>query len=170
LICHYNQKRKKITICIICSDWTKRNQTCPFSNWNMKKTRCNGLYNSSLTASASTTSTIVYIARMLVLAGGRVYVRWETCSDYFEIVTKKAVALPWISLLLRVRQGRKPIQEDVFYLHSRMLDKRAAKFKWCIRRAALSRLSRIVETQARRYFCLYSTKRLIFLLQMDKFS
>ena len=74
----------------------------------------------------------------------------------YDDLTKQAQAYRQLSLLLRRPPGREAFPGDVFYLHSRLLE-RAAKMNSNLGGGSLTALP-IIETQAGRYFCLYSNK------------
>mgnify|MGYP002250695244 CR=1 FL=1 len=70
------------------------------------------------------------------------------------IYTKQAVAYRELSLLLRRPPGREAYPGDVFYLHSRLLE-RSAKVSDALGGGSITALPILLETQAGDYFSLH---------------
>ena len=75
----------------------------------------------------------------------------------FDDLSKQAVAYRELSLLLRRPPGREAYPGDVFYLHSRLLE-RSAKLSDKLGGGSLTALP-IIQTEAGRHFCIYSNQR-----------
>lgn len=98
-------------------------------------------------ATASESAPLQYIAPYTGCAVGE-YFRdlGESAVVFYDDLTKHAVAYRQMSLLLRRPPGREAFPGDVFYLHSRLLE-RAAKLSDALKSGSLTALP-IVETQA----------------------
>ncbi len=100
-----------------------------------------------VSASASDPATMQYIAPYSGCAMGEYFRdRGQHALIIYDDLTKHAVAYREISLLLRRPPGREAYPGDVFYLHSRLLE-RAAKMNAQLGGGSLTALP-IIETQA----------------------
>jgi F-type H+-transporting ATPase subunit alpha len=104
-------------------------------------------YTTIVTANASESSALQYLAPYAGVTMGE-YFRdnGQHCLIVYDDLTKHAVAYREMSLLLRRPPGREAYPGDVFYLHSRLLE-RAAKVNDELGGGSLTALP-IVETQA----------------------
>jgi len=104
-------------------------------------------YTTIVTANASESSALQYLAPYAGVTMGE-YFRdnGQHCLIVYDDLTKHAVAYREMSLLLRRPPGREAYPGDVFYLHSRLLE-RAAKVNDDLGGGSLTALP-IVETQA----------------------
>ncbi|MGB3751579.1 MAG: F0F1 ATP synthase subunit alpha [Arcobacteraceae bacterium] len=104
-------------------------------------------YTTIVTANASESSALQYLAPYAGVTMGE-YFRdnGQHCLIVYDDLTKHAVAYREMSLLLRRPPGREAYPGDVFYLHSRLLE-RAAKVNDSLGGGSLTALP-IVETQA----------------------
>src|SRR5205814_9089839 len=104
-------------------------------------------YTVVVTAAASDPAPFQYIAPY---AGAAIGAHWMYGGDdaliIYDDLSKQAVAYREISLLLRRPPGREAYPGDVFYLHSRLLE-RAAKLSDALGGGSLTALP-IIETQA----------------------
>ncbi|MEG0497973.1 MAG: F0F1 ATP synthase subunit alpha [Carnobacterium sp.] len=104
-------------------------------------------YTIVLTASASQPAPLLYIAPYAGLAMAEEFMyNGKHVLIIFDDLTKQAAAYRELSLLLRRPPGREAYPGDVFYLHSRMLE-RAAKLNDKLGGGSITALP-IVETQA----------------------
>lgn len=104
-------------------------------------------YSIVLTASASQPAPLLYIAPYAGLAMAEEFMyQGKHVLIIFDDLTKQAAAYRELSLLLRRPPGREAYPGDVFYLHSRMLE-RAAKLNDKLGGGSITALP-IVETQA----------------------
>ncbi|WP_034552695.1 F0F1 ATP synthase subunit alpha [Carnobacterium funditum] len=104
-------------------------------------------YTIIVTASASQPAPLLYIAPYAGLAMAEEFMYdGKHVLIIFDDLTKQAVAYRELSLLLRRPPGREAYPGDVFYLHSRMLE-RAAKLNDALGGGSITALP-IVETQA----------------------
>jgi F-type H+-transporting ATPase subunit alpha len=100
-----------------------------------------------VSASASDPATMQYIAPYSGCAMGEYFRdRGKHCLVIYDDLSKHAAAYREISLLLRRPPGREAFPGDVFYLHSRLLE-RAAKLNDKLGGGSLTALP-IIETQA----------------------
>jgi F-type H+-transporting ATPase subunit alpha len=100
-----------------------------------------------VSASASDPATMQYIAPYSGCAMGEYFRdRGKHCLIIYDDLSKHAAAYREISLLLRRPPGREAFPGDVFYLHSRLLE-RAAKLNDKLGGGSLTALP-IIETQA----------------------
>jgi len=98
-------------------------------------------------ASASVPASMQYLAPYSGCAMGEFFMdRGEDALIIYDDLTKQAVAYRQLSLLLRRPPGREAYPGDVFYLHSRLLE-RAAKLNDELGGGSLTALP-IIETQA----------------------
>lgn len=79
-----------------------------------------------VSATASTTAAMQYLAPYAGCAIGEFFMSHSHCLIIYDDLTQHAMAYRQISLLLRRPPGREAYPGDVFYLHSRLLE-RAAK-------------------------------------------
>jgi F-type H+-transporting ATPase subunit alpha len=106
-------------------------------------------YTIVVSATASDVAPIQYIAPYAGCAMGKnSCIRASTC-DHFDDLSKHAVAYRAMSLLLRRPPGREAYPGDVFYLHSRLLE-RAAKLSDELGGGSITALP-IIETGRRRF-------------------
>jgi F-type H+-transporting ATPase subunit alpha len=104
-------------------------------------------YTIIVAATASDSAALQYLAPYAACAMGE-YFR-DTYQDaiiIYDDLSKQAIAYRQISLLLRRPPGREAFPGDIFYLHSRLLE-RAAKLNYKFGEGSLTALP-IVETQA----------------------
>ncbi|AJS60404.1 F0F1 ATP synthase subunit alpha [Paenibacillus sp. IHBB 10380] len=104
-------------------------------------------YTIVVTASASDPSPLLYIAPYAGCAMGEYFMyKGEHALIIYDDLTKQASAYRELSLLLRRPPGREAYPGDVFYLHSRLLE-RAAKLSDAMGGGSLTALP-FIETQA----------------------
>ena len=104
-------------------------------------------YTTVVAATASDPAPLQYIAPYAGAAIGEYYMnQGEHALCIYDDLTKQAQAYRQLSLLLRRPPGREAFPGDVFYLHSRLLE-RAAKYSDAMGGGSLTVLP-IVETQA----------------------
>ncbi|WP_151733723.1 F0F1 ATP synthase subunit alpha [Paenibacillus tengchongensis] len=104
-------------------------------------------YTIVVTASASEPSPLLYIAPYAGCAMGEYFMyRGEHVLVIYDDLSKQAAAYRELSLLLRRPPGREAFPGDVFYLHSRLLE-RAAKLSDELGGGSLTALP-FIETQA----------------------
>ncbi|MEK5059554.1 F0F1 ATP synthase subunit alpha [Paenibacillus shunpengii] len=104
-------------------------------------------YTTVVTASASEPSPLLYIAPYAGCAIGEYFMyKGEHVLVVYDDLTKQASAYRELSLLLRRPPGREAYPGDVFYLHSRLLE-RAAKLNDELGGGSLTALP-FIETQA----------------------
>lgn len=100
-----------------------------------------------VSASASEPATMQYIAPYAGCAIGEYFMdRGKHALVIYDDLSKHAAAYREISLLLRIPPGREAYPGDVFYLHSRLLE-RAAKYNEANGGGSLTALP-VIETQA----------------------
>jgi F-type H+-transporting ATPase subunit alpha len=100
-----------------------------------------------VTASASETASLQYLAPFTACALGEYLMdRGEDVLIIYDDLTKHAWAYRQLSLLLRRPSGREAYPGDIFYLHSRLLE-RAARMKDSLGGGSLTALP-VIETQA----------------------
>merc|ERR1712071_638165 len=85
---------------------------------------------------------------------------------FYDDLSKQAVAYRQMSLLLRRPPGREAYPGDVFYLHSRLLE-RAAKMH---RNGGGDPLPHFLSLRHRLVMCQHTFQPMLSLLRMDKFS
>ena len=104
-------------------------------------------YTIVVTASASDPAPLQYIAPMAGCSIGEYFMaKGKHVLVVYDDLSKQAVAYRQLSLLLRRPPGREAFPGDVFYLHSRLLE-RAAKLNEANGAGSLTALP-IIETQA----------------------
>jgi F-type H+/Na+-transporting ATPase subunit alpha len=104
-------------------------------------------YTVIVTASASDTASSQYLAPYVGTAIGEFFMeRGEDALIIYDDLSKQAKAYRQISLLMRRPPGREAYPGDVFYLHSRLLE-RAARLSDDMKGGSLTALP-IIETQA----------------------
>ncbi|MDR9853407.1 F0F1 ATP synthase subunit alpha [Paenibacillus sp. VCA1] len=104
-------------------------------------------YTIIVTASASEPSPLLYIAPYAGCAMGEYFMyKGEHALIIYDDLSKQAAAYRELSLLLRRPPGREAYPGDVFYLHSRLLE-RAAKLSDALGGGSLTALP-FIETQA----------------------
>ncbi len=105
-------------------------------------------YTIVVSASASTGAPLQYIAPYAGVAMGEYFMyKGKHVLCVYDDLTKQAAAYRAMSLLLRRPPGREAYPGDVFYLHSRLLE-RAAKLSPELGGGSITALP-IIETQAR---------------------
>jgi F-type H+/Na+-transporting ATPase subunit alpha len=98
-------------------------------------------------ASGSDTASLQYLAPFTACALGEYFMdRGEDVLIVYDDLTKHAWAYRQLSLLLRRPSGREAYPGDIFYLHSRLLE-RAARMKDSLGGGSLTALP-VIETQA----------------------
>ena len=129
----------------LCSDWSKRIYRSSCST-KIRRNRRIGLHNRRF-ASASTGAPLQYIAPYAGVAMGEYFMyKGKHVLCVYDDLTKQAAAYRAMSLLLRRPPGREAYPGDVFYLHSRLLE-RAAKLSPELGGGSITALP-IIETQA----------------------
>jgi F-type H+-transporting ATPase subunit alpha len=104
-------------------------------------------YTTIVAANASATAALQYIAPYTGAAIAEYFMyNGKGALSIYDDLSKQAVAYRQISLLLRRPPGREAFPGDVFYLHSRLLE-RAAKLSDALGGGSMTALP-IVETQA----------------------
>jgi F-type H+-transporting ATPase subunit alpha len=104
-------------------------------------------YTTVVAASASDPAPLQYIAPYAGAAMGEEYLHTgRHCVAFYDDLSKHAQAYRQLSLLLRRPPGREAFPGDVFYLHSRLLE-RAAKLNDELGGGSLTALP-VIETQA----------------------
>ena len=104
-------------------------------------------YTTIVSASADSPATLQYLSPYTGAAIGEYYLyNGMHALVIFDDLTKQAAAYRELSLLLRRPPGREAFPGDVFYLHSRLLE-RAAKMRADLGGGSLTALP-IIETQA----------------------
>merc|ERR1712051_604478 len=104
-------------------------------------------YSIIVSASANDPATLQYIAPYAGAALAEYFMyKGQATLVIYDDLTKQAVAYRQMSLLLRRPPGREAYRGDVFYLHSRLLE-RAAKMSDAMGGGSLTALP-IIETQA----------------------
>ncbi len=104
-------------------------------------------YTTVVSATASTAAPLQYIAPYAGAAIGEYFRdRGKHALCIYDDLSKHAVAYRQLSLLLRRPPGREAFPGDVFYLHSRLLE-RAAKLNDALGAGSLTALP-VIETQA----------------------
>ena len=139
-----NQKSKNV-ICVYVSIGQKASTVAQIVNILTEKEAMN--YTIIVSAAANDSATLQYIAPYAgaTLAEYFMYNGKATLVVYDDL-TKQAMAYRQMSLLLRRPPGREAYPGDVFYLHSRLLE-RAAKLNDNLGGGSMTALP-IIETQA----------------------
>ncbi len=144
-----NQKKLDLglrrVICIYCAIGQKRSKTAKI----IAKLEEEGAldYTIVISASASDNVGLQYIAPFTACAIGEYFMdKGEDVLVIFDDLTKHAWAYRQLSLLLRRPAGREAYPGDIFYLHSRLLE-RAARISDKFGGGSLTALP-IIETQA----------------------
>ena len=129
----------------LCSYWSKRIYR---SSCSTKLEETGALdYTIVVSASASTGAPLQYIAPYAGVAMGEYFMyKGKHVLCVYDDLTKQAAAYRAMSLLLRRPPGREAYPGDVFYLHSRLLE-RAAKLSPELGGGSITALP-IIETQA----------------------
>ena len=139
-----NQKGKNV-ICVYCAIGQKSSSVAAILE-NLKKRGAMD-YTFIVLASASDTAALQYIAPYAAVAMAEYFMRQgKDVLVVYDDLSKHAVAYRAISLLLRRPPGREAFPGDVFYLHSRLLE-RAAKLSPEKGGGSITALP-IIETQA----------------------
>src|SRR5699024_6185893 len=116
---------------------------------NVEKLRQEGAldYTNIVSASAADPATMLYIAPYSDVAMAEEFMfAGKDVLIVYDDLTKQAAAYRELSLLLRRPPGREAYPGDVFYLHSRLLE-RAAKLNDDLGGGSITALP-IIETQA----------------------
>jgi F-type H+-transporting ATPase subunit alpha len=139
-----NQKGKN-AICVYCAIGQKSSSVAAIIN-NLEKRGAMD-YTFVVLASASDSAALQYIAPYSAVAMAEYFMhQGKDVLVVYDDLSKHAVAYRAISLLLRRPPGREAFPGDVFYLHSRLLE-RAAKLSATRGGGSITALP-IVETQA----------------------
>jgi F-type H+-transporting ATPase subunit alpha len=139
-----NQKGKNV-ICIYCAIGQKSSSIVAIVD-NLKKHGAMD-YTFVVLASASDSAALQYIAPYSAVAMAEHFLhQGKDVLVVYDDLSKHAVAYRAISLLLRRPPGREAFPGDVFYLHSRLLE-RAAKLSQVKGSGSITAMP-IVETQA----------------------
>jgi len=139
-----NQKGKNV-ICIYCAIGQKASSIVAIVN-NLEKHGAMD-YTFVVLASASDSAALQYIAPYSAVAMAEHFLhQGKDVLVIYDDLSKHAVAYRAISLLLRRPPGREAFPGDVFYLHSRLLE-RAAKLSQARGSGSITAMP-IVETQA----------------------
>ncbi|MCL2834714.1 MAG: F0F1 ATP synthase subunit alpha, partial [Treponema sp.] len=139
-----NQKGKNV-ICVYCAIGQKSSSVAAI----IKKLESYGAmdYTFVVLAAASDSAALQYLAPYSAVAMAEHFMRQgKDVLVIYDDLSKHAVAYRTISLLLRRPPGREAFPGDVFYLHSRLLE-RAAKLTPDLGGGSITALP-IVETQA----------------------
>ena len=159
-----NQKGKNVK-CIYVAIGQKASTVAQI----VEKLRSHGAmeYTTIVSATASEAAPLQYIAPYAGCAIGEEWMeKGEDVLIIYDDLSKHAVAYRTMSLLLKRPPGREAYPGDVFYLHSRLLE-RAAKLNDELGGGSLTALP-IIETQAGDISAYIP--QMLFLLRMDKFS
>ena len=139
-----NQKGKNV-ICVYCAIGQKVSSAAAIIN-NLEKHNAMD-YTFVVLASASDSAALQYIAPYAAVAMAEHFMhQGKDVLIVYDDLSKHAVAYRTISLLLRHPPGREAFPGDVFYLHSRLLE-RAAKLSQASGGGSITAIP-IVETQA----------------------
>jgi len=139
-----NQKGKNV-ICVYCAIGQKASSVAAIIN-NLEKHGAMD-YTFVVLASASDSPALQYLAPYSAVAMAEHFMhQGKDVLVVYDDLSKHAVAYRTISLLLRRPPGREAFPGDVFYLHSRLLE-RAAKLSDAKGGGSITALP-IVETQA----------------------
>jgi F-type H+-transporting ATPase subunit alpha len=139
-----NQKGKNV-ICVYCAIGQKSSSVVAIVN-NLEKHGAMD-YTFVVLASASDSAALQYIAPYSAVAMAEHFLQQgKDVLVIYDDLSKHAVAYRAISLLLRRPPGREAFPGDVFYLHSRLLE-RAAKLSKIKGGGSITAMP-IVETQA----------------------
>ena len=139
-----NQKGKNV-YCVYCAIGQKSSSVAAIIN-NLQKAGAME-YTFVVLASASNSAALQYLAPYSAVAMAEFFMhQGKDVLIVYDDLSKHAVAYRTISLLLRRPPGREAFPGDVFYLHSRLLE-RAAKLSDARGGGSITALP-IVETQA----------------------
>lgn len=139
-----NQKGKDV-LCVYCAIGQKSSSVAAIVK-NLEKHNAME-YSFIVLASASDSAALQYIAPYSAVAMSERFMRQgKDVLIVYDDLSKHAVAYRTISLLLRRPPGREAFPGDVFYLHSRLLE-RSAKLSNAAGGGSITALP-IVETQA----------------------
>ena len=139
-----NQKGKDV-ICIYVAIGQKQSTVANIVNTLTEEGAMD--YSIVVTASASESAPLQYIAPYAGVAMGEYFMyKGKHVLCVYDDLTKQAAAYRAMSLLLRRPPGREAYPGDVFYLHSRLLE-RAAKLSPELGGGSITALP-IIETQA----------------------
>jgi F-type H+/Na+-transporting ATPase subunit alpha len=139
-----NQKGKDV-VCIYCAIGQKTSSVAQIIKVLEEKGALS--YTIVVAASASDAAPVQYLAPFSAVTMGEAFMQQgKHVLVVYDDLTKHAVAYRAMSLLLRRPPGREAYPGDVFYLHSRLLE-RAAKLSDALGAGSLTALP-IIETQA----------------------
>jgi F-type H+-transporting ATPase subunit alpha len=139
------KKKRKNVICVYCAIGQKSSSVAAIAK-NLEKYGTMG-YTFVVLASASDSAALQYMAPYSAVAMAEHFMhQGKDVLVVYDDLSKHAVAYRTISLLLRRPPGREAFPGDVFYLHSRLLE-RAAKLSAELGGGSITALP-IVETQA----------------------
>ena len=139
-----NEPKDKRPICIYVAIGQKRSKTASL----MAKLEAAGAmeYTTIVATSASEASPLLFLAPFAGVAIGEYFMqKGRDVLVVFDDLSKHAVAYRQLSLLLRRPPGREAYPGDIFYLHSRLLE-RSAKLSKELGGGSLTALP-IIETQ-----------------------
>jgi F-type H+-transporting ATPase subunit alpha len=118
-----NQKWKNVK-CIYVAIWQKDSKIRRIVQTLEEKGAME--YTIVVNASASSPAVMQYMAPFVWAAFGEYFMfNWQDALIIYDDLTKHAIAYREISLLLRRPPGREAYPWDVFYLHSRLLERAA---------------------------------------------
>ena len=139
-----NQKDQNVK-CIYVSIWQKDSKVRALVETLKEKWAMD--YTIIVNASASSPAVMQYLAPYVGATLAEYFMfNWEDALVIYDDLSKHAVAYREVSLLLRRPPGREAYPGDVFYLHSRLLE-RAAKLEEKYGGGSVTALP-IIETQA----------------------
>lgn len=108
----------------LCCNWTKNSSVAAIVE-KLKKFGCME-YTTVVNASASELSPLLYIAPYSGMAMAEEWMyQGKDVLIVFDDLYKHAIAYRTLSLLLRRSPGREAFPGDIFYLHSRLLERSA---------------------------------------------
>ena len=140
-----NQKGQDMNL-YLCGYWSKKESTVRTQVETLRKHGALD-YTIVVTASASQPSPLLYIAPYAGVAMAEEFMyNGKHVLIVYDDLSKQAVAYRELSLLLRRPPGREAYPGDVFYLHSRLLE-RSAKVSDDLGGGSITALP-IIQTQA----------------------
>ncbi len=139
-----NEKKEKRPICIYVAVGQKDSKTAKILGTLEKNGALD--YTTIVSAGASESAVFQYLAPFVGVAIGEYFLeKGKDVLIVFDDLTKQAIAYRQISLLLRRPPGREAYPGDVFYLHSRLLE-RSVKLNEKLGGGSITALP-IIETQ-----------------------
>ena len=115
--------RKKIILCL-CSNWTKRSTVAQITKTLEEAGALK--YTTIVAATASDSAPLQFLAPYTGCTIGEFFRdNGMHALIVYDDLSKQAVAYRQMSLLLRRPPGREAYPGDVFYLHSRLLERSA---------------------------------------------